>query len=277
MPAKSVLGYVDRPGFLHRVSGLAKLMLAVASVVGALVGFDARYLAAMLVLNIVLWVLSRVKLRDLAVVLVIIAGLMLLNNLFIFLFAPGYGTELYGTRTVLVNGPWHWDITREQLFYQLVVTLKYFAVLPPVLLFIATTRPPEFAQSLNRIGVPYKIAYSVSIALRYIPDIQRDFVTISKAHQARGLETSSKAGIATRARNIVGVIIPLLLGAFDRIEEVASAMELRGFGRGKRRTWYGKKPLTWRDGLLMALSFAVLAVPIVLAIVNGGRFWNPFA
>ena len=75
----------------------------------------------------------------------------------------------------------------------------------------------------------------------------------------------------------MGVIIPLLLGAFDRIEEVASAMELRGFGRGKRRTWYGKKPLTWRDWLIMALSFAVLAVPIVLAIVNGGRFWNPFA
>ena len=109
MPAKSVLGYVDRPGLLHRVSGLSKLMLAVASVVGALVGFDARYLAAMLALNVVLWVLSRVKLRDLAVVLVIIAGLMLLNNVFIFLFAPGYGTELYGTRTVLVNGPWHWD------------------------------------------------------------------------------------------------------------------------------------------------------------------------
>ncbi|WP_264371203.1 energy-coupling factor transporter transmembrane protein EcfT [Dermabacter jinjuensis] len=54
-------------------------------------------------------------------------------------------------------------------------------------------------------------------------------------------------------------------------------MELRGFGRGKRRTWYGKKLLTWRDWLIMALSFAVLAVPIVLAIVNGGRFWNPFA
>ena len=57
---------------------------------------------------------------------------------------------------------------------------------------MVTTNPSEFAASLNRIGVNYKIAYSVAIALRYIPDVQRDYKDISFAQQARGIEMSKK-------------------------------------------------------------------------------------
>ena len=276
MAEQSVLGYVDRPSPMHRLSGVAKLVLVVGMIIGAMIGFDTRYLVAMLVLNVVLWVVSRIRIRDLALVLAIIGVTMLLNNLFIFLFAPDYGEQLYGNRTLLVDGPWHWDVTAEQLFYQLNVTLKYFAVLPGVLLFITTTRPPEFASSLHRIGVPYRVAYGVSIALRYIPDVQRDFAAIRLAHQARGLDMSNKAGMGARIRNLLGAVTPLILGSLERIEAVSSAMELRGFGRGRGRTWYGSQPLKGADRAVIALSVVVVVVPIVLLFVNDGRFWNPF-
>lgn len=276
MAEQSVLGYVDRPSPIHRLSGVAKLVLVIGMIVGAMIGFDTRYLVIMLVLNAVLWGASRIRLRDLALVLAIIGVTMLLNNVFIFLFAPGYGEELYGSRTLLVDGPWHWDVTAEQLFYQLNVTLKYFAVLPGVLLFITTTRPPEFASSLHRIGVPYRVAYGVSIALRYIPDVQRDFAAIRLAHQARGLDMSNKAGMGTRIRNLLGAVTPLILGSLERIEAVSSAMELRGFGRGRGRTWYGSQPLKGVDWAVIVLAAVVVAVPILLLLVNGGRFWNPF-
>lgn len=271
-----VLGYVDRPGPLHALSGVSKLVLALGVVLGAMIGFDVRYLAVVSLGSLVLWGLSRVRLRDLAVVLWLILIFMVLNNIGIFLFAPGYGTDLFGTRHLLRDGPWHWDITAEQLFYQLAVTLKYFAVLPSVLLFVATTRPPEFASSLARIGVPYRIAYAVSLALRYIPDVQREFRTISQAQQARGLDTSRGAGLTTRVQNLASVLMPLLLGTFDRIESVSAAMELRGFGRGTRRTWLVRTPLRGPDLVLIAVSVVLVAVPIVLLVLNGGRFWNPF-
>lgn len=271
-----VLGYVDRRGPLHALSGVSKLVLALGVVLGAMIGFDVRYLAVVSLGSLALWGLSRVRLRDLAVVLWLILIFMVLNNIGIFLFAPGYGTELFGTRHVLLDGPWRWDVTAEQLFYQLAVTLKYFAVLPSVLLFVATTRPPEFASSLARIGVPYRIAYAVSLALRYIPDVQREFRTISQAQQARGLDTSRAAGLSTRIRNLASVLMPLLLGTFDRIESVSAAMELRGFGRGKGRTWLVRTPLRARDLALIALAVVLVAVPIVLLVANGGRFWNPF-
>lgn len=271
-----LLGYVDRPGVLHRLSGISKIVLVIGAVVGAMIGFDVRYLLAVTALSVVAWALSRVRLRDLAVVLTLIGVFMVLNNVGIFLFAPGYGTQLFGTRHVLLDGPWRWDLTQEQLFYQAAVTLKYLAVLPPVLLFVTTTRPPEFASALARIGVPARIAYAVSLALRYVPDIQRDLRTVSQAQQARGIDTSRAVPLRTRLRNLSAVLMPLLLGTFDRIEEVSAAMELRGFGRERGRTWFVRTPLRPADLLVIALAVLLVVVPIVLLGVNGGRHWNPF-
>ena len=272
-----LLGYIDRPGPLHSLSGVSKLVLALSVVIGAMIGFDLRYLVAVSAGSLLLWGISRVRLRDLAVVLWLIAIFMVLNNIGIFLFAPGYGSELFGTEHVLLDGPWHWDVTAEQLVYQLAVTAKYFAVLPAVLLFVATTRPPEFASSLARLGVPYRFAYAVSLALRYIPDVQREFRTISQAQQARGMDTSRNVALGTRIRHLTSILMPLLLGTFDRIESVSAAMELRGFGRGTGRTWLVRTPLRGRDALVITVSAALVAVPIVLLVVNGGRFWDPFA
>ncbi|MFC7374161.1 energy-coupling factor transporter transmembrane component T family protein [Brachybacterium sp. GCM10030267] len=271
-----LLGYVDRPGPLHRLSGVSKLVLVLGVVIGAMLGFDVRYLAVVALASVVLWAVSRVRLRDFAVVLWLILVFMTLNNIGIFLFAPGYGTDLFGTRHVLLEGPWRWDLTTEQLFYQLAVTLKYVAVLPAVLLFVATTRPPEFASSLARIGVPARIAYAVSLALRYIPDVQREFRTISQAQQARGIDTSRNAPLSARVRNLSAVLMPLLLGTFDRIESVSAAMELRGFGRERGRTWSVRTPLRGRDVAVMLTALALVVVPVVLLVINGGRFWNPF-
>lgn len=272
-----LLGYVDRPGPLHALNGAAKLLLVAGIIVGAMITFDVCWLLAVSVLSGIAWAVSRVKLRDLALVLWLIAIFMTLNNLLIFVFAPGYGTELFGTRHLLVDGPGRWDLTAEQVFYQAAVTLKYFAVLPAVLLFISTTRPPEFASSLNRVGVPYRVAYAVSLALRFIPDLQREFRIVSQAQQARGIDTSRRVGLAARARGTVAVLIPLLLGTFDRIESVSSAMELRGFGRGRGRTWYDLRPMRAVDWLAVAAGVVAILVPIALLLVNGGRFWNPFA
>src|SRR5690606_32745212 len=81
-----LLGYLDRPGPLHTLSGVSKLVLVLAVVLGAAIGFDVRYLAVVGAGSLVLWAISRVPPRDLAVVLWLIALFMVLNNLGIFLF-----------------------------------------------------------------------------------------------------------------------------------------------------------------------------------------------
>ena len=92
--------------------------------------------------------------------------------------------------------------------------------------FILTTDPSEFAASLNKIGVSYKVAYTVSIALRYIPDVQRDCKDISFAQQARGIDLSSKEKLSKRIKNSAAILMPLIFSSLERIDKISLAMEL---------------------------------------------------
>jgi energy-coupling factor transport system permease protein len=121
-----------------------------------------------------------------------------LNLAAIYLFAPEQGVMIYNSRHIIWEGKNRFTLTWEQLFYEFNIFLKYITIIPPALLLIVTKHPSEFAASLNKIGVPYTIAYSVSLTLRYIPDIQRDFEAIYQAQQARDLELSKKASWTKR-------------------------------------------------------------------------------
>ena len=65
-----------------------------------------------------------------------------------------------------------------------------------------TTHPSQFASSLNQIGVSYKIAYSVSLTLRYIPDVQEEYQTIKLSQEARGVELSKRPSWSSGSKAI---------------------------------------------------------------------------
>lgn len=123
------------------------------------------------------------------------------------------------------------------------VTLKYFSMFPIALVFVFTTHPTEFAASLNRIGLPYKIAYAVSLTLRYLPEVKSDFVNIMHAQQARGVDLSKNVSVFTRISNLAKILGPLIFSSLDRADEISNAMVLRGFGRGKAELGLAKKVL----------------------------------
>ena len=145
-----------------------------------------------------------------------------------------------------------------------------------MLLFVCTTNPSEFAASLSRIGVSYRVSYAVALALRYIPDIQREYRDISLAQQARGTEMSKKASLVDRLKAASAILIPLILSSMERIETISNAMELRGFGKGKTRTWYSSRKFSKMDILCMVVSLLLFAVSLGLSYWNGGRYFNPF-
>ena len=231
----------------------------------------------MSIISLILFKVSGIKYKDVSFVINFTFVFMILNNLLIFLFSPEHGVSIYGTRHVLWNGIGRWVVTKEQLFYQLNVVLKYISTIPIVILFVSTTDPSEFASSLNRIGISYKIAYSVSLALRYIPDIQREYHEISVAQQARGLELNKeKEGLIKRLKCASTLLFPLIVSSMERIEVIANAMELRGFGKNKKRTWYSSRPFRTGDILAIASSIAIMVLSLLLNFVNNGRYFNPF-
>ena len=272
----NLFNYIDRPSPIHRLTGATKLVCLLLWSFAAMMTYDTRLLAVMPVMSFALFALSRIRLRDVRAVLGFTAVFMALNNLLVFLFSPQHGVSIYGASHPLFSLGGRYVVTQEQLFYHLNLVLKYFASIPVVLLFISTTNPSEFAASLNRIGVRYSIAYAVALALRYIPDIQRAYHDIAQAQQARGIEMSRKQSIVKRLKSASAILIPLILSSMDRIETISNAMELRGFGKNKKRTWYMGRPFSAWDVLAMMACGLLLAAALLLNRLNGGRFWNPF-
>ena len=272
----NLFNYIDRPSPIHRLTGACKLLCLVMWSLAAMTSFYTPLLIAMTVAAFILFRCARLKLKDISFVLGLMIIYIVLNNVLIFLFSPDHGTSIYGTETVLFRlfGPY--VVTAEQLFYHFNVILKNACTIPIVLLFVCTTNPSEFAASLNRIGVSYKISYAVALALRYIPDIQREYRDISLSQQARGTEMSKKASLIHRLKAASSILIPLILSSMERIETISNAMELRGFGKGAKRTWYSGRKFSRADILSMAACILLAALSLGITLLNGSRYFNPF-
>ena len=271
----NLFNYIDRPSPIHALTGATKLVCLLLWSFAAMFTYDTRYLAALAALSFVLFRLSRIGIRDVSFMLGFTAFFLVMNNILVYVFSPRHGTEIYGTCHIIL-GSGRYALTQEQLFYHLNYFLKYLATIPIVLLFVSTTNPSEFAASLNKLGVKYSVAYSVALALRYIPDVQKEYREISQAQQARGIEMTKKASVMSRLRSVSAILIPLILSSMDKIEVVSNAMELRSFGKHKKRTWYMGRPFRAADILSMVLCAVMVAVSFWLNRVNGSRFFNPF-
>jgi energy-coupling factor transport system permease protein len=271
-----MLSYIEEDSPVHSLCGATKLLLFLFWSILVMVSFHTPILIALAVLGIVFFAVSKIHFSDVSFIFKMMALFLALNLAAVYLFSPEQGVKIYETRNVILEGKGRFTLTAEQFFYEFNIFLKYITLIPPAILLFVTTHPSEFAASLNRIGVPYTASYAVSLTLRYIPDVQRDFEAISQAQQARGLELSRKASFFKRLKRTVPLLLPLIFSSLDRIDVISRAMELRGFGKNTRRTWYSAKPFSLADKLVLVIAALLFARGIWLTFRGGSRFFNPF-
>lgn len=276
MKAK-LFDYVDRDNFMFNLSGLTKLVCFICMTCSVMFSYDVRYILFVMALSVVIFKVSGLQFKQIKLMTIYVVIFLLINFLLTYLFSPGYGTELYGTAHEIFRFTARYTVTWEQLLYQVTKITKYASVVPLGMIFLLTTNPSEFAASLNRVGVSYKGAYALSLTLRYFPDMIRDYQNIALAQQSRGLDLSRREKVRVRVKNSMNICIPLIFSTLDRIELISNAMDLRGFGKHKKRTWYGARPVRRGDWMALAFGTLILAGSLYLTFfVNGSRFWNPF-
>ncbi len=271
-----VLSYEEKNTWIHELSGFTKLIFFLLWSITSMITYDTRVLLVMLLFSVIIYAMSKTTWKQVGTVFKFILLFLCINLLAIFIFSPNQGTKIYGSSTVLFPIAGHYVVTKEQLFYEFNVMIKYLTVIPAVFMFIVTTNPSEFAASLNKVGISYKISYSVALALRYIPDVQDDYTKIKHAQEARGIEMSSKASLFTRIKSMGAILFPLIFSSMDRIDVISNAMELRSFGKHKKRTWYAAKPLKRNDYLTIAFSLIITIAALTITFWDGSRFFNPF-
>ena len=266
---------LDTP--IHQLSGLTKLICFLFLTFAVMYSYDIRVILAIMAFSVYLLWISRIKFRQIRTMVLYVVIFILTNAIISFFFAPEMGVEIYGTRHNIFKIYGGMSVTQEQLFYSLTKMIKYSSVVPLGIIFLLTTNPSEFASSLNRVGVPYKASYAVALTLRYFPDVQRDYRDISQAQQARGLDLSRKVKFASRVKNALLIIIPLIFSSLDRIELISNAMDLRGFGKSRTRTWFSTRKFAAQDWFAIVLSALIFLGSISVSIfINHDRFYNPF-
>jgi energy-coupling factor transport system permease protein len=240
--------YIDRSSTLHRRHPVAKVL-------------------AMLMLFVATFLLDHptaiVPLS--ALVLLASASARALPNLWrlrwiigpVFVFTLVIWTLFY---PVPVSG----TVARGEAFrFGLGMALKLETFLATGLLFLATTTVEEFAFALTRMGLPYRAGFVLTLAFRLVPVFLEAALTVVDAQRCRGLDFT-RGRLHERIARYVPVIVPVFIGGLRRADQMAFALEVRGFSSGRVRTSLPRPRPGLGDWLLVAVAAAVMVTYTVL-------------
>ncbi len=136
----------------------------------------------------------------------------------------------------------------------LLLGIRLFTLLTVSFIFFFSIDPQEMGNALRKMGMPYEISFILTTSLRYVPMIGRKVRQISDAQQSRGIDLRPRI---KNISNFMALMMPLLVQSFILADELALAMESRGFGC-KRRSTRKKYHLTFKEYGVMAISLGLL-------------------
>lgn len=260
-----ILGqYVPVDSYVHRMDSRAKLLFIFLFVITVfLSNSSTAFIVIGLFANMAVF-LSRVPFKF------IINGLkpvwlLIAFTLFVHIFFTKGGA-------VVIDTKW-FDIHYNGLIQGLVLSIRFILLITVTILLTLTTTPMEITDGLEKLLSPLKkvgipaseLALMMSISLRFIPTLIQEVEKITKAQASRGVSFID-GNIKQRGRAFISLIIPLFMSAFRRADEMATAMETRGYRGGDHRTKL--RQLIWKQSDTMALVvvFILLVVIVLLRI-----------
>lgn len=263
MMEKMIFGrYVPADSVIHRMDPRSKLILIFLFVCIVFLANNLLTYGFLTVYTFFMIALSKVPFRFIYTGLKPVL-LLVIFTLFLHLFLTKEGEVLFqfGWLTIYEEG------LRQGIF----ISLRFFLLILVTSILTLTTTPIEITDGLesllaplNKIKFPvHELALMMSISLRFIPTLMQETDKIMKAQTARGVDFAS-GPIKDRVKAIIPLLIPLFVSSFKRAEELAVAMEARGYRGGEGRTKY--RQLSWglKDTGMLALLAALTLVLFLL-------------
>lgn len=262
--------------WVYRLSPLAKIIAFLFWTSALMASFDIRFLAGSFLILMIIFISTGDLFKRMLPLVLLIFVFLILNFFFTYIFDPLHGSKFYESMTVLFKINDYLVVTSEELFFLTTQFFKYICMLPLGMLLFLTSSPSDFGGALSKLKVSDKVCMSVTIALRYVPDIVNEYKMISYCQQARGIEMTNRVGVFKRLKRYAIILIPLVFSSLDHVEDISNAMDLRGFDVNKNRTYYGLKKMEWQDYLLIIISAIIFITIFWLVFVEHKSIYNPF-
>ena len=265
--------YYPTQSFVHRMDPRAKIVLVIAYIVAIFLANNFFGLAAVTLFLIVAVAFSRVPvgsvLRSVKMILFIIIFTAILT-----LFFYSSSSEVH----ILVQW-WVITISWESIINMIFLAMRLFLLVLGTSVLTLTTTPVALTDGIESLLTPLKwirfpvheLALIMSIALRFIPTLIAETNRIVAAQKARGANFET-GGLIKRAKAMIPVLVPLLVSAFRRAEDLGDAMDARCYSGSKGRTKYKKLTFGWRDAVGLILLAGLITGVVFLNIYFGGKF-----
>ena len=252
--------YVKESSFFHSLDPRTKIV-AVSSIFGlALLYKDPLYLGIIAVfVLLMIRILCKIKITKLATYIKPILPLIFMSLLLWPFFQP--------TGNIIFEY-WKIRVSEDGIRMGLAMTFRIFAIITGTFLLLMTTLQRDLVLGLMKFKIPYEYCLTLAISLRYVPTLAGITYTIMDAQRSRGLELD-KGSLFKRVRNYIPIITPLIIGSIRMAEELAIAIESRGFGYGKR-TFLKEISLKKRDYATMFVFLLALGLGAYIRLLGYG-------
>lgn len=259
MMEKMIFGrFIPGNSLVHRMDPRAKILFVFLFIAIVFIANSAVTYAILLAFTLMVVFLSKIRLYFL------ITGLKPVIILVVFTFLLHILFTKEGD--MLINFGFL-EIYEEGLRQGIFISIRFIVLVFITSILTLTTSPISITDGIEVLLGPFKrvklpvheLALMMSISLRFIPTLMDETGKIMKAQMARGSDIGS-GPIKERVKAVVPLLIPLFVSAFKRAEDLATAMEVRGYRGGEGRTRY--RQLNWR--YVDTLSLALLAGLTVL-------------
>ena len=274
-----VLGrYSPRDTFIHRLDARNKILCLILIMVACFWQFNlptggTDFVMAFIMEGVILFIgivcliVSKISIgslfSSLKPIWILSIFLFVINCFIPPLYAENYGVAL---------SFWKITIYWGSIFQSIRIIGRIVLVLIFTLVLTATTKPLDLTFAFEWYMTPLKLirfpvhefAMTLSIALRFIPTLLDETERIMKAQSSRGVDFKH-GKISNRIRALTSLIVPLFISAFQRSEELADAMEARGYNPRAKRTRYRKLRFSFYDLVIFLFCVALLTGIILLA------------
>ena len=242
--------YVPGNSVIHRMNPVTKLLLAVVICIAAFLSDSLVYLAGLLAADLLIGIIAGVAGKTWT----IFRGLL---KIALFLFVLQVLLIRRGT-------PLFWIITDEGLLTAGKVVLRLVVICMPLALVLAVTRITDLTNALVQVlHVPYQYAFTLSTAIRFVPQFLEEMAGIMEAQSARGVAFDKAKGLK-KFSMMLPLCAPLLISSVRRTDQTAAAAEILGFRLRTRQSGYKKYPFTGVDLAAAAVCAALIAGAVLL-------------
>ena len=255
--------YIPYDTIIHRLDPRTKIVAMILLLVCVFLPIGYIGFATLLVLVFTLLKVAKIKISSVYKSLKPM-WFMMVFILIINMFLIQEGDVLF----TLFNRPFYTKAFTQTLM----IIIRLVLMISVTTVLTATTKPLDLTYGLEFFMTPLKvikfpaheIAMTISIALRFIPTILEETQKIMKAQASRGVDLQ-EGSLKEKISAIISLIIPLFISAFQRSEELANAMEARGYNPSAKRTRYRTLKFTMKDVFSLLVSILVLGVCITFS------------